>query len=115
MSTFSHPNQFLGIWDGHWDGRRAVLEIDDHVGDAGRWLCNISLHDVDRHAHFRAVNVTNGDVPHRMRDVTLVGFRGTPGHKDVALLLLHTWNTDVLSGYSRWNGKEYGFSFARRT
>ena len=113
MTQFRGPNDFLGTYEGRWDGRRARLEIDDRVGDSGRWLCNIRLFDLDADAKFSATHVTHSDPPHSFRDLELRGFGGTDGSKHVPLMLLQTWNTKYLCGYNVWNGKEFGFSFER--
>jgi hypothetical protein len=113
MATFTSPDDFFGTYDGRWDGRRARLTIDDRVGDSGRWLCNITLEDLDRDAKYRASHVTHSDKKHIFRDLELAGLRGTRGTKRIKLLTLHTWDVDFLSGHDVWNGTEFGFAFER--
>lgn len=113
MANFKHPNDFYGTYNGRWDGRRASLTIDDRVGDSPRWLCNITLEDLDRSSKYRASHVTHSKKKHVFRDLELKGFQGTRGSKRIKLLMLHTWNTDFLCGHDIWRGTEFGFSFER--
>lgn len=112
-ANFQGPEDFYGVYEGSWDGRRARLTIDDRVGDFPVFICNITLEDLDRNTTYRASSVKHAEHKHMFRDVKLKGIRGTNGSKFVKIILLHTWNTDYLSGMDIWNNREFGFSFKR--
>lgn len=111
--SFQGPNDFYGVYEGSWDGRRARLTIDDRVGDFPEFICNITLEDLDRSTIYRANSVKHAEHTYMFRDVTLKGIRGTKGSKLIKIMLLHTWNTNYLSGMDIWSNREFGFSFKR--
>ena len=111
MANFTGPNDFFGEYEGKWDGRDARLTIDDRVGDFSDFLCNITLQDGD--STFRASNVTNSDIAHAIVEVELSGIGSTSGSKDIAILIMHTWDIDQISGYDVWSEQPYGFWFTR--
>lgn len=113
MNNFQGPNDFLGVYEGSWDGRRARLTIDDKVGDVAVFICNITLEDLERNTTYRANSVRHAEHKYMFRDVRLKGIRGTTSSKFVKIMLLHTWNTDHLSGMDIWSDREFGFAFQR--
>ncbi len=109
---FQNVTQFYGNYKGHIDGRNAKLKIERTP--AGKVA--YTLVDLDRNVTFTAQ--TNGlsvdDArPHAMRSVTL---RSADGRhtKTIGGLYLHTWNINYMSGYTVWNGKQYGSYFVRQ-
>lgn len=115
MARFQRPNDFWGEYRGRLDGRRARLRIGDTKADAPFPLFLITLIDEDRNATFRA-QVPQRSAPeghrHILRDFTLDEVGGS-GEKDIALLLLHTWDTDHVTMVTRWRGREFGSYFVR--
>ena len=51
---------------------------------------------------------------HVLKNITLrnTGERST---KTIGALYMHTWNTNYMSGYTVWSGKEYGNFFVRQS
>ena len=47
-----------------------------------------------------------------LRDFTLEEVGGS-GEKEIALLLLHTWDTNYVTMVTRWGGREFGSYFER--
>lgn len=117
MARFENSNDFWGEYRGRLDGRRARLQIDDTKADAPYPLFLLTLIDEDRDVTFRG-QVSQRSAPeghhHILRDFTLDEVSGD-GKKDVALLLLHTWDTDHLTMVTRWQGREFGSYFVRET
>lgn len=109
---FQNITQFYGNYTGHSDGRNAKLKIERTP--AGKVA--YTLVDLDRNVTFKAQlnSLPIDDArPHAMRSVTL---RSTDGRhtKTIGGLYLHTWNTNYISGYTVWSGKEYGSYFVRQ-
>ncbi len=112
VQRFNHKNQFYGNYVGRLDGRNARLNIartsDGKVA--------YTLRDADRNVTYKVTKpyISVDDArPFVMRSITLqkVGGRGS---KTIGGLHLHTWNTNYISGYTIWNGKEYGNFFVRQ-
>lgn len=112
IHRFQNVNQFYGNFVGRIDGRNAQLKIE-RTSDG---KVAYTLIDKDRSVTFKAqtnsIQVDDAQ-PHRMRSLTL---RSTDGRhtKTIGGLYLHTWNTNYISGYTVWNGKEYGNFFVRQ-
>ncbi len=109
---FQNITQFYGNYTGHIDGRNAKLKIERTP--AGKVA--YTLVDTDRNVTFKAQtnSISVDDArPHAMRSVTL---RSTDGRhtKTIGGLYLHTWNINYISGYTIWNGKEFGSYFVRQ-
>lgn len=106
-------------FDGNYDGRRATLRIGvlPIAGSRDRFGISLNFTDVSgqqwntpaelRDFHF---------LDHVVTDLRLVPSAfGTPNRRDIAWprLFIHTWDINFLSGYSRWEGKDYGMSWTR--
>ncbi|MGB0931939.1 MAG: hypothetical protein ACPGVB_14240, partial [Chitinophagales bacterium] len=112
IHRFNNVRQFYGYFVGRIDGRNANLKIERTSGGKIAY----TLVDTDRNVTFKAQtnSISVDDArPHVMRSLTL---RSTDGRhtKTIGGLFLHTWNTNYISGYSVWNGKEYGNFFVRQ-
>ena len=112
VHRFNNVSQFYGNYVGRIDGRNARLTIartpDNKVA--------YTLVDTDRNVTFKATQhrISVDDArPFVMRSITL---RSTDGRKTKTIggLHLHTWNTNYISGYTVWNGKQYGNFFVRQ-
>lgn len=115
MATFQHPRDFVGAYIGQHDGRNARLHITQIRGQHRHPTFNIVLSDLDRKVTFRGVHIhknTQSGHAHILKDVTLNQV-GNTGKKVYKFLLLHTWNTDYLTGVDIWNGREFGAGFER--
>ncbi|MEZ4887137.1 MAG: hypothetical protein R3E32_20570 [Chitinophagales bacterium] len=109
---FNNVSQFFGNYEGRIDGRNARLNI----ARTPEGKVAYTLVDVDRNVTFKALtnSISVDDArPHVMRSLTL---RSEDGRhtKTIGGLYLHTWNTNYISGYDVWNGKEYGNFFVRQ-
>lgn len=109
---FKNVNDFVGNYVGRMDGRNAQLTI---VHTSGKYT--ITLKDLDRNVTFRHVtpllSLNFLGQKHKLEKMTLqkVGGRGS---KTIGGLYMHTWNTNYISGYTIWSGKEYGNFFVRQ-
>lgn len=116
MAEYRDYRDWNGEWEGSYDGRFATARIISSLDPDGRrarlhityefggdaWESEIT-DDFDALSH----EVTNqwlrptGGAPHRQR-------------LEWPRLHMHTWDTNFISGISRWDGKDYGFWFRRR-
>lgn len=103
-------SEWYGRYEGRLDGRKARLEITAPSDNELR----MELRDVDRGMVFtKAIDVSEaGRSPaHVLQDVTLTTSGGDT--KTLERLLLHTWNTNYISGHTEWRGTDYGNFFVR--
>lgn len=115
MATFRSSHDFLGTYDGHHDGRRARLKIASRQTRADRPIFQITLTDLDRSVTFHGSHTHRNTRPghaHILKDITLNQVGGTD-KKHYQYLLLHTWNTDYLTGIDIWREREFGAFFER--
>jgi hypothetical protein len=106
-------DKFVGHYLGNTDGRRAALAIVK-IGDTPYRL-RITLDDLERDAAFVGVYVPtmmNEAAAHVLRDIVLKQ-TDSDGQVVIPMLLLHTWNNDLVSGTTLWNGQLYGANFER--
>lgn len=120
-AEFPHdqPGRQIGHWTGTYsgfsDGRRARLTIEHDGTTEAVHAFQITLEDLDRNNTLKGRGQTTFIPPgegHIMQVGTLQNVSGS-GTKDVNRLLLHTWNTDIISGSSQWSGNDYGLSFSQ--
>lgn len=105
-----------GTYRGRSDGRRALLTIStEFVGDSAvTVIYNIELKDLDRGASFSGqVRVNYNKTPKNIIPFSKPLTSSSGNKKDIQRLLLHTWDTDYISGYSTWNGRDFGLLFER--
>lgn len=75
----------------------------------------VVLRDLNRDTVLsRCLDRFGGDAPkdHRWKNLELLNHK-TEEKDNVGTLYLHTWDTDVISGWSEWNGKRYGRMFIK--
>lgn len=115
MATFQSINDFIGTYQGSYDGRNAQVIIE--AGSQGivsfNTLFTVTFTDFDRNEVYKGiVTLPEAVVTHIMSDFQLDNMEG---HGSVywSRLLLHTWNISYLSGVSIWNNTEFGMSFTR--
>jgi len=73
---------------------------------------HVTLTDLDHNEVYAGTHTERGRNGHIMVDVSLQQ-RGDSNSKHLSRLLLHTWNTDYISGVTTWNNIEYGMCFKR--
>lgn len=115
MANFKNHTDFLGVYTGSHDGRRARLRISDTKIDVAWPVFQITFEDLDRDRTYRNIHhqrnqSTYGE--HVLTDVQLDQVGGSD-KKIYRKLLLHTWNIDHLTGISVWQGREFGASYQR--
>lgn len=101
---------FVGVFEGPSDGRRARLTVRKHSDDS----LALELHDLDRKTVFSGSvrpNLSDPGHAHVLRDFTLKARDGSA--KRFGVLLLHTWDSDFVSGTTIWGGREFGVAFER--
>ncbi|WP_075879843.1 hypothetical protein [Vreelandella massiliensis] len=115
-----HPGQqtehWSGTYTGYSDGRRAKLTIEHNSTTEMIHDFNVTLEDLDRNQTFTGSGQTKFVNPHgvgHIMQVIPLKEVGGSGQKDVNRLLLHTWDTDIISGSSQWNDTDYGLSFSQ--
>ncbi len=108
---FTSAEQFTGSYVGSMDGRKATLLISRVRSSNPAPMFRIRMADKERNTTYYATK-EHKDGDHVLRDIILKTTNGKS--KYIKKLYLHTWNTDYISGYSTWNGKYYGCSFARQ-
>lgn len=112
-NRFAALCQWVGRWEGHQDGRRAHLEID--LERPTPWTdqrYRIRLEDLERDTEFTGSERIRGFNPiHKMTKMKLRSGSGL--EKNVRRLFLHTWNTNIISGHTKWKGRTFGFVFTR--
>ena len=112
VHRFRNVSQFYGDFVGRIDGRNAKLSIKRTPEGKVAY----TLTDLDRNVTFKALtnSISVDDArPHVMRSLTLRTENGR-NSKRIGGLYLHTWNTNYISGYDIWNGKEFGNFFVRQ-
>jgi hypothetical protein len=115
MAQFRNENDFYGTYEGAHDGRRARLEIAGTKEDPWWPLFYVTFEDLDRGERYRGRHEQRErprDGAHVLTDVRLEEIDGS---RTVTYrkLLVHTWNTEYLTGISLWNGREFGASYRR--
>lgn len=115
MGRFADYRNWEGSWVGSYDGRPASLTSSSSLTlDPHRAQLSLDYHENGN----LWVSALDGDFDafaHDVRDRHLDPLGGAParGRLEWPRLLIHTWDTDFISGSSRWDGKEYGLWFAR--
>lgn len=107
-----------GRYAGSNDGRDAVLEIKPTGRtDHDTMSYSVILRDQDRGEAFQG----NGYVdfkPGSGRPAHMMYFKrplvGPSGKKTIERLYLHTWDTGLISGTTKWRGTSYGLAFRAR-
>lgn len=112
-AQFKSALDFAGFYQGSYDGRNAEIQITTAQDPDGTISLNINFIDRDRHEEYAQGFGGLDSGSHVLQDITLPRVGGT-GNVNLQYLLLHTWNTDFLSGVSTWNSTPYGMSFTRR-
>jgi hypothetical protein len=114
--AFADPEAILRAWPGTYegwnDGRRAVLTLTETRRTGERAYYALRLRDVERGVEFRGEASSRANrSAHRLRDIRMTA----PGGQEIRIerLLLHTWNTDFVSGVARSSGHRYGLVFGR--
>jgi len=109
-NKFSNEDSWVGIYKGRWDGRRAALLI--RRTPSGGW--NISIQDSDRNAYFEGDFSSLPFLNNNKQHLTNLVLGRSGNQVTIGKMLIHTWNTNYISGTSASGGKEYGFYFVRR-
>lgn len=101
-------NAWTGEYGGRLDGREARLLIKY---DDGNHLFVI-LEDLDRNTAFSGeTSVPTGSNDHVIRDLRLESYDGQ--HETIIeRLYRHGFDDDRISGYTKWQGTNYGLAFA---
>lgn len=113
MADFHDHTDFWGEYEGSHDGRRARLTVGDARADTAWPVFAITLEDLDRDQTFHGVHhqrTEPSDGEHVLTDVRLPE-EGGEGETRYRKLLVHTWDTDHVTGISVWNGRDFGASF----
>lgn len=109
-SGFDEWSQWIGEYRGRQDGRRVRLTIKH----SNLLSLRITLEGLDRDTRFTGQvrkTTQSSSPPHILTDLTLTAPDG--GTKQIERLALHTWNTNYISGHSRWRGTDYGTYYVR--
>ncbi|GHC51379.1 hypothetical protein [Streptomyces cinnamoneus] len=108
--TLQDVRAFHGTWQGAYDGRQARLEIvAQQQPPSSYYTLFLTFTELERNETYSGyVQYVPRDA-HEIRGITLTG----PSTLSWPVLLLHTWNTDYLSGTSSWNGTGFPMSFYR--
>lgn len=99
-------DEWAGTYRGRQDGRKAFLTIER---DGAR--IHLTFKDLDRGDTFTGAVQNNTEPLHQLEDIRLTSRDG--GTKVLDRLLLHTWDTNYISGSSQWQGTHYGNYFVR--
>ncbi|WP_445665586.1 hypothetical protein [Fodinibius sp. AD559] len=103
-------SEWTGSYKGRQDGRKAKLTI---TWDNLLWL-HIKLEGLERNKTFTGT-VRMGDQEstpaHIMTDIELTSKDGDT--KKIEQFALHTWNTNYITGHSKWSGNDYGNFYTR--
>lgn len=103
---------FHGTWLGSYDGRHAKLEIvAQQQPPSSYYTLFLKFSELERNETYSGYAQNVPLNAHEIRNITLTG----PSTLSWPNLLLHTWNTDYLSGTSSWNGTGFPMSFSRST
>lgn len=106
FNTSQWTSEWTGTFRGRQDGRRAKLTIERD----GSQL-RLTLDDLERGLVFTGTAQNASQPRHTLDDITLTTTDGDVKH--IERLLLHTWDTNYISGYSEWQGTDYGSYFVR--
>ncbi|WP_141522458.1 hypothetical protein [Bacillus toyonensis] len=116
---FSSPLDFTGKYRGKYDGRNALLEfwsVFNIFRPGTKYSFGIKFIDLDRGLTFannghQLIQDMAGHF-HVIKNFN-IPLEGGHGYVNFSRLLMHTWDTDYISGESSWNGQEYGMFFVR--
>lgn len=101
---------WTGVYVGYHDGHDARLRIERADSKL-----NISLIDEDRSKTFTgsvSISEQSQSPPrHVLKNLRLTATDGL--EKDIGRLFLHTWDTNYVTGFSRWGNSTYGSYFVR--
>jgi len=120
MAQFRDFRDWNGQWDGIYDGRAAALltTFQQAPSDNHRAVPNFTYTEGENVWNTWPSPVYSIDAfSHRVDNPpSLVPFEGAPGRQSLEwpLIFIHTWDTNFISGISRWQGKDYGMWFRRR-
>jgi len=115
LAQFSGWKDFLGTFQGEYDGRSARLVmsiLNDAYSEEA--ILAISFTDLDRSEFYAGLHtVKKFNQSHIMANISLA--QNIPNGATLIWpkLFLHTWNIDFLSGISTWNNIEFGMCFKR--
>lgn len=116
MAQFKSVLDFVGSYNGNYDGRNAHVTIEEGVAGEVSFniLYTITFTDLDRNETYKGVTSSPEGVLdlHVFSNITLQQVNGN-GSVYWSKLYLHTWDIAYMSGVSVWNGIEYGMSFKR--
>ncbi len=112
MAQFSGYLDFIGIYNGSYDGRKAQVEIFPPGGPFPPYVFIVTFTDIDRNETYEGVVNQNNISAHIISAIDLT-LRGGGNMIHWSKLLLHTWDISYMSGISVWNNTEYGMSFTR--
>lgn len=100
--------EWTGSYEGRVDGRRVALTIAKTDSEL-----EVEWEGIDREATFSTtIPLDSQEGPsHVLSDLILKSPSG--GTKHIERLLMHTWNTNFISGYTEWQGTHYGNYFVR--
>jgi astacin len=113
LSSADWVSQWLGTYDGRLDGRRARLTITDPTLSKGVNF-NVRLEDLDRGVVLTGKGrIKSGAPKHVMEFPSQLTSADGQIKKKLVKLFLHTWNTNYISGYDEWQGKNFGLAFSR--
>ncbi|MFI9722410.1 hypothetical protein ACIHFE_22580 [Streptomyces sp. NPDC052396] len=102
---FQSVRQFQGTWRGAQDGRNATFTIRVLPQPPSNFSTLLfTFNDLDRHETYTGHQENVSQDTFDLRNIVLSNGSAT---KEWATLKLHTWNTDYISGISRWNGGIY--------
>ncbi|QNP68176.1 hypothetical protein IAG44_00965 [Streptomyces roseirectus] len=108
---FTDIRQFQGTWNGSYDGRSSRLTIRvQGQPPSDRYTLFFTFTDESGASYSGTLQNIAASTYH------LPYFKlGANGELDWQGLLLHTWNTDYISGFSVWNSGVYPMSWTRST
>jgi hypothetical protein len=114
MAQFSSARDFLGSYQGFYDGRNALIRIvEEGLGNQPLSFA-VEFTDTDRNeTYIGSARPHQNDINAHALDAFDLTTFGGQNVIHWSKLLLHTWNTSYVSGVSVWNNTEYGMSFTR--
>jgi hypothetical protein len=110
-NAFAGTYNFIGTYNGSCDGRKASLDIFSSPNGL-----SIVFFDLDRNVTFKAY-VEIGIDTSMQSCLSNINFQGLDNPNISAFwpqLCIHTFDTNYLSGISKWDNNNYGLLFWRQ-
>jgi hypothetical protein len=115
MANFNDYRDWNGSWVGSYDGRPGTMAVNASLEpDSSHSRISVNFDQGDG-SWWSGVGTTQDARSHQVEGQRLDPTGPSPGGEtlDWPRMLIHTWDTNFVSGISRWDGKDYGFWFER--